>query len=126
VKSTLAISFLLVYGLTLIRPVIPLVDYYIKLERYKRDCINKNRPELLCNGQCILIQRLKAANVQGREPSAPAPIKINLQDNPINIFEESTYDLSLSLSSDTENPLPDPTLITTYVVEIFHPPSSRG
>jgi hypothetical protein len=61
----------------------------------------------------------------GAEPSAPAPVKINLQDNPINICEESAYELSLFLSSDTENPLPDPTLITTYIVEIFHPPSSR-
>src|SRR6186713_147970 len=101
-KSTLAISFLLLYGLTLIRPILPLVDYYIRLERYKKECINKARPELLCNGQCILMQRLKAANVQGREPSAPAPVKINLQDNPINICEESAYELTLFLSSDTE------------------------
>lgn len=30
-------------------------------------CVNRNKPELSCNGKCILMQRLKAADEERRE-----------------------------------------------------------
>lgn len=37
-----------------------LVDYKINNDRYKKNCINKYRPYLHCNGKCQLMKKLKA------------------------------------------------------------------
>lgn len=34
------------------------MDYQINLTEYLAQCINQNRPELHCNGQCILMQKI--------------------------------------------------------------------
>lgn len=79
-EKRLAVILLLVYGVALVKPVLPLVDYYLVMEVYLEQCINKHRPELHCNGQCILMQKLKALNGEAKTPQAPAPVKITLQD----------------------------------------------
>ena len=35
------------------------IDYEINLPDYIAKCINKDKPELHCNGQCILMQKIK-------------------------------------------------------------------
>ena len=35
-----------------------LMDYYVNSEIYKENCENKNRPELNCDGKCILAQKI--------------------------------------------------------------------
>lgn len=45
-----------------------LVDYWFNLEHIKTVlCINKDRPELKCNGQCYLMQHLKANEQKEKE-----------------------------------------------------------
>jgi hypothetical protein len=125
-RSISAVSFLVLYGLAMIRPAFPLIDYYIELEEYKRNCINKTKPEMHCNGQCILMQKLKAFSAQEQEPAAPAPVKINFEDYPIAICEEFVPATSLLISSnDFENSLPPPFFIGHYISDIFRPPSFR-
>lgn len=34
------------------------MDYEIHLPEYIAQCINKNRPELQCNGQCVLMKKI--------------------------------------------------------------------
>lgn len=34
------------------------MDYQINLTEYLAQCINQNRPELFCNGQCILMKKI--------------------------------------------------------------------
>lgn len=36
------------------------LDYELNLPEYLAKCINKDRPELNCNGQCVLMQRIKS------------------------------------------------------------------
>ena len=57
---TLSICVLLV-ALTLqsfYRSVMTL-DYQIHLPEYLAKCINKDRPQLHCNGQCVLMKKIK-------------------------------------------------------------------
>lgn len=35
------------------------MDYKLHLPEYLAKCINKNRPELHCNGQCVLMKKLR-------------------------------------------------------------------
>jgi hypothetical protein len=123
-KRSVAIVFTLLYGIALIRPAFPLVEYYIKMEVYIEQCTNKKRPELHCNGQCILMQKIKAMNIETQEPTAPAPAKINFEDYPIG-FVEGLHPLK-PLSVNTK---PGITITSTvklsgkHITSIFHPPA---
>ncbi len=80
--------FIALYGIALIRPAFPLVEYYLKMEVYLEKCANKKRPELHCNGQCILMQKMRAMNTESQDQSRPAPAKVNFEDYPIGFVEE--------------------------------------
>ena len=124
-RTRLAITFILLYGVALMRPALPLVEYYVKWDQYQANCINKAKPELQCNGQCILMQKIKASTGEQNSPIAPpAPVKINFEDYPIGIIEHlesghgNLWKLR-SLPSDKNEALSH----QQSVCEIFHPPS---
>lgn len=50
------------------------VDYKINLDKYARNCVNKARPTLHCNGKCQLAKKIKeeeSKKQQDAEKSAP-------------------------------------------------------
>ena len=59
-----------------------LIDYYLNLEGYSVRCENKSLPKLNCDGQCILAQKIAAAekkkSEKGEESTPPTP-PISLQ-----------------------------------------------
>jgi hypothetical protein len=116
--------FIALYGIALIRPAFPLVEYYLKMEVYLEKCANKKRPELKCNGQCILMQKMKAMNAESQAESRPAPAKINFEDYPIGFVEELPGVKSKACSmSNPLNICPQIKLSSTYKTAVFHPPS---
>lgn len=124
-KTTIAILFTLLYGVALIRPAFPLIEYYAKMEVYLEKCANKKRPELHCNGQCILMQKLKGMNETSQDsPTPPAPVKINFEDYPIGFVDESTAVKSLGPNTlNGFSTVPWPMFSNAYENAIFHPPS---
>lgn len=44
-----------------------LLDYYVNTDFYKANCINQDRPELHCDGKCILAQKIAAAAQQDQQ-----------------------------------------------------------
>lgn len=59
----------LIVTLIVFRPVVPVMDYLIDYEYISTVlCINKDKPELECNGKCFLMQELaKVADEQQHE-----------------------------------------------------------
>ena len=51
-----------------------LLDYYIDTEYYKERCENKLRPELNCDGKCILSQKLKEQAKNEQDATTPSPV----------------------------------------------------
>lgn len=51
-----------------------LVDYYVNSDVYKENCQNKDRPELKCNGKCILAQKLLQSSKEDEAASFWSPI----------------------------------------------------
>ena len=81
-RPKLAIGFILLYVVALLRPVAPLVEYYANKDFFATVlCINKDKPEMHCNGQCVLMVKLKKS-FQEDSNSAPIP-KVNFEDYPI-------------------------------------------
>ncbi|MTG98085.1 MULTISPECIES: hypothetical protein [Myroides] len=60
---------LIIITVVLFRPVVPLLDYAIDYEYISTVlCINKEKPELECNGKCYLMQEMaKVAEDQNND-----------------------------------------------------------
>lgn len=72
----LAVFFLLLYTLAMVRPFAPYVEYaWNKKEIAATLCENRNRPEMHCNGHCYLMKRLRAAQSQSDAPAVPSAQK---------------------------------------------------
>lgn len=122
-KQIIAIIFVTLYGFALVKPALPLVDYYVQLEKYKASCINKARPEMQCNGQCILMQRLKAMQNEQPEPAAPAPVKVNFEDYPIGFVIDQDADHISFFRHATGRIFTNFALLASdFYSDIFHPP----
>jgi len=124
-KITFGWFFILLYGIALLRPIHPLVEYYANQDFFAKVlCINKDKPEMACNGKCILMQKLKrvAAAPAEQTPESTPSLKINLSEYPIGFvqfnnpetsrFGTEAIAFSGYLVSLPENPSG----------EIFHPP----
>jgi hypothetical protein len=81
----------------------------------KEFCVNKNRPELHCNGQCYLKKKLK----QAEEKEQKQNLKAQEQSFPVtNIYVFSRYFFKTSIA------LPNASAKTLPAVggSVFHPP----
>lgn len=125
-KVLMTLCFVILYMVALLRPAYPLVEYYMKLDQYKQACINKERPQLQCNGQCILMQRLRALNQENQTPVPPTPGKVNFEDYPVSI-PETTHRLAVSIYTDLPKfQFAEPKAINIYLTDVFRPPCARS
>src|SRR5689334_20073014 len=86
-KPWLSIFLVVLYTVALVKPVYPLLEYVVRMEEYKQRCINKARPELHCQGKCILMQKLRILQQEEPDPVVPVPPKITLEDYPVCMIE---------------------------------------
>jgi len=123
-KSIIAISILLLYSMVLFRPALQVVDYYVQLQQYKAKCVNKSRPELHCDGTCLLAQKIKAMEEEQGSPVAPSPLKINVKDFPVGIFQHFTLQQPFRVAFDvSEVSYLEKFASQSVIDDIFHPPS---
>ncbi|MFD2597638.1 hypothetical protein ACFSQ3_01635 [Sphingobacterium corticis] len=63
------LTYMLLIALTLqsFYRVVMTLDYQIHLPDYLAKCINRDKPELHCNGQCILMQKIRDKERQESE-----------------------------------------------------------
>jgi len=121
-RVRLAIGFIILYLVALCRPVAPLIEYYANKDFFATVlCINKDKPELKCNGQCILMQKLKKA-VQEESSSAPIP-KVNFEDYPIGFISlsESFHQL-IPIEISACYTLYQDSHVSSAASDLFHPP----
>ena len=98
-----------------------LVDYYLNTGNYLENCINKDRPQLHCNGHCQLMTKMNMVTDQ-----RPEAIPIQNEQYNFQVFYAVTSAMECPLATyvssnplkgnynDLYNYLPD--------VSIFHPP----
>ena len=51
--------FLLAFASQTFDKVLIMVDYYTNTAAYAKNCVNKARPQMHCNGQCQMMKKLK-------------------------------------------------------------------
>jgi hypothetical protein len=122
-KTKVAIFLTGLYLLALCKPVWPLIDYYANRDFFAEVlCVNTDKPEMHCNGQCALAQKFSELAKESSTKTIPAP-KISLEDFPIGLL----------ISSMVTNILPESVAVlhNCYPVNkysfsiadfLFHPP----
>lgn len=117
-------NLLIIIALTVIlRPALPVVDYIINYDYISEVlCVNKDRPELECNGKCYLMQSLaKAAEKENDQKKDNSVKKVEIPT----LFNE-TIDapkLQVAVDSHSDN-FPDGADQYKHLdsSNFFHPP----
>ena len=60
IKNISALILLLAFSIQCFNRAFIVVDYYSNTEAYAKECINKSRPGMHCNGRCAMMKKLKA------------------------------------------------------------------
>ena len=86
----------------------------------KNLCINKNKPQMHCNGKCDMHKMLQKEESQNNSPVAPVKEKTEVlqffQSSELS-FVNPVVELSSTINIYTENK------ITGFTSAVFHPPS---
>ena len=91
----LAIFFYLLYLLAMVRPIMPIIEYYGNYDYIATElCENKDKPYLECNGKCYLEKQLKEVNHTDHNHKSTVP-QINFDDYPVTPLQEFAYQFAI-------------------------------
>jgi hypothetical protein len=98
-----------------------LADYLVNVETYKKNCINKAKPMLHCNGKCQMLKKIKKQEGENNT-NVPVP-KFNTLEV---VLYSKTYFPSLEMMNvTTKNTycIFNSRYSSFYSGSIFHPPT---
>lgn len=70
-----AITLLFAFMLHSFQHLITIADYYVDQAAYAKNCVNKYRPKLNCNGQCQLMKKIEKQEKENQEPTLKLSLK---------------------------------------------------
>ncbi len=82
-------------------------------------CINRDKPEMQCNGQCVLMQKMNEAQDHTSQEENQAPEKLVLETFFEAIFEFQTL---TRLFDKEANTIYSQILPASFLSAVFHPP----
>jgi hypothetical protein len=119
-RQITAILFLFIFSGQIFNGTVIVLDYYLNTSSFARNCENKARPLMHCNGKCQMMKRLKDQEQKEQQlPERKGEIK---------------YEVILSRSFFAMLPFPESTYLKTFSSyfntsfpkgihpDIFHPP----
>lgn len=112
--------FILLYAIAMLRPVAPFVEYAINYDYISKVlCINKDKPELQCNGKCQLMQKLEK-----QQDDDFKSLRIVQEDYPIGFIElleisnQKIFQQKEKMFSSTKN------YSYLFISSVFQPPTA--
>ena len=118
----LGIFFYLLYLLAMVRPVMPIIEYYANYDYIATElCENKDKPYLECNGKCYLEKQLKAVNHSNHDHKSTLP-QINFDDYPITPLDQFTYQFKIQMELTSEKGYSTHFLSQDFFKSDFKPP----
>jgi hypothetical protein len=103
----------------MLRPIAPFVEYAINYDYIAKVlCINKDKPELNCNGKCQLMKKLKQ-----QEEDDFNSLRIHMEEYPIGFVEILKINDESSITALQDNNF-HYEIDYTYLFKqaVFHPP----
>ena len=120
-KSKISIYFFVaLYMIAMLRPIAPFVEYAINYDYISKVlCINKDKPELECNGKCQLMKKLEKQQEEDYKL-----LRITIEDYPIGFVSVLNLDLRTKLCfKEKETFYYNKNYYYLRNTEIFHPPT---
>lgn len=101
-RRAVSILLLLLLWITALRPYAPYLEYQVRLDEIASTlCVNADRPEMNCRGQCHLRQRLKELSgeqdLHSTQPASPRKLVMM-------VFFDDTESLALLPRGTCEKP----------------------
>ena len=87
----LGIFFYLLYLLAMVRPLVPIMEYYANYDYIANVlCENRDKPYLECNGKCYLEKQLKKTTTSNHDHKSTIP-QIDFDKYPISPLDQFSY-----------------------------------
>lgn len=120
VRKASAILFVFLYIIAMLRPIQPIVEYVLNQDYIAEFlCINKEKPELQCNGKCHLVKEIK----KQQEEAPLTAFGISLEHYPIGFVNILDVPKSISITPKKEHVFFYKNLYNLNIKEpIFQPP----
>ena len=96
-----------------------MLDYFVNTESYAKNCVNKAKPKMHCNGQC---QAMKKIQEQEKKEQQDTQRK---SENKIPVLSSRSFFCSVNIfSTGIKNTYPRQNIKHTYdrTLAVFHPP----
>lgn len=110
--------------MAMIRPIVPLASFVINQDYIAEFfCVNQDKPELDCNGQCYLMQKLEEQNEEKRQ-NLP---RVSMEEYPIGFVLFAKISSSVEITTSIENFSPcQNNYCFLYSENEYRPPSILG
>lgn len=105
--------------IAMLRPIAPFVEYAINYDYISKVlCINKDKPELQCNGKCQLMQKLEK-----QQDDDFKSLRIVQEDYPIGFVEllKITSQKIISVKEEVFSGANNYSYL--FIISVFHPPT---
>ncbi len=105
----------------MLRPIAPFVEYVINYDYIAKVlCINKDKPELSCNGKCQLMKKLEQ-----QQQDDFNSLRINMDEYPIGFVSVLDFSEKKRNTNTKRNKILSykSNYYFTFHQEIFHPPT---
>lgn len=97
-------------------------DYYLNPAKYEKNCVNKSRPELKCNGKCQLAKKIQAEEKKEKEngeKELASRINITLYNKDYFASIDHQGTICQPIQPEYNNTLK----LRSFTSTVFHPPS---
>lgn len=121
------ILFTFIYLLAMVRPILPVIEYYINYDYINEQlCENRDKPYLKCNGTCYLEKQLDKIDIQHPDKKPLSALIFDLKDYPISTLDFCNYTYQKFVVEKNIQKIITPQNFASslMVFDIFHPPLS--
>lgn len=119
-QKSIAFLLLLAFFTSTFSRLFVVADYYVNTERYYKNCENKAKPQLKCNGKCQMTKKVQEE--EKKEQKNPG-FKLDLKSEICTIYSFVLSQSFLPVTIDQEYSLCHiPAIKNGFDSRIFHPP----
>ena len=119
-RSLTAILLLLAFAVQTFESAFLVLDYFTNTGSFAKNCENKQRPQLHCNGKCLLMKKLKEQENKEQQNTAQ---KVNKNEVVSSRFFFISIDALFIEKEMIRYASPDEAAVISRPRSFFHPPN---
>jgi hypothetical protein len=120
-KQITAIILLLAFSVQTFSSPFTMLDYFVNTAAYAKNCVNKAKPKMHCNGQCQMMKKMQQEEKKDQQNSG-RKTEVKVQ-----VLSSKSFFCSVKIfSGSIQNIYPRQNINCTYdsAFPVFHPPQA--